>query len=64
MTVIPGGAGDVCAGGMGSSAGECEASGGIWETGGKEGLTVRLKQVFAKAMSDTRKNALVWEASR
>ncbi|PHQ23564.1 hypothetical protein CLH62_20720 [Marinobacter guineae] len=64
MTVIPGGAGDVCAGGMGSSAGECEASGGVWEARGGEGLTVRLRQVFAKAISDTRKNELVWETNR
>ncbi len=64
MTVIPGGAGDVCAGGMGSSAQACEASGGVWETRGEEGLTVRLKQVFAKAISETRKNALVWETNR
>lgn len=63
-TVIPGGAGDVCAGGLGDSASACAASGGIWETRGEEGLTVRLKQVFAKAISETRKNALTWETNR
>ncbi|MBC7183683.1 MAG: hypothetical protein H5U30_08970, partial [Marinobacter sp.] len=64
MTVVPGGAGDVCAGGMGDSPSACAASGGVWETRGEEGLTVRLKQVLAKAISDARKNALTWETNR
>src|SRR5690554_3427217 len=64
MTIVPGGAGDVCAGGMGGTKSACQASGGIWETRGDEGITVRLKQVLAKAVSDTRKNALTWETNR
>lgn len=64
MTVVPGGAGDVCAGGMGDSPSACADSGGIWETRGEEGLTVRLKQVFAKAAGESRKNALTWETNR
>ncbi|SNC76844.1 hypothetical protein SAMN04487881_3636 [Marinobacter sp. es.048] len=64
MTVAPGGAGNVCAGGMGDSPSTCAASGGVWETRGEEGLTVRLKQVFAKAAGEDRKNALIWETNR
>ncbi|MEQ5817736.1 hypothetical protein J3362_19665 [Marinobacter sp. NFXS11] len=64
MTVVPGGAGDVCAGGMGDSPSACTASGGVWETRGEEGLTVRLKQVLAKAINEARKNSLTWETNR
>ncbi|MGB1837940.1 MAG: DUF6160 family protein [Marinobacter adhaerens] len=64
MTVVPGGAGDVCAGGMGDSPSACAASGGVWETRGEEGLTVRLKQVLAKAINEGRKNSLTWETNR
>ena len=64
MTVVPGGAGDVCAGGMGDSPSACAASGGVWETRGEEGLTVRLKQVLAKAINEARKNSLTWETNR
>ncbi|MDV2081209.1 DUF6160 family protein [Marinobacter xestospongiae] len=64
MTILPGGAGDVCAGGMGSDAASCEASGGVWETRGEEGVTVRMKHVLARAVSDTRKNAFTWESNR
>ncbi|MDF0751346.1 hypothetical protein NLU14_14060 [Marinobacter sp. 71-i] len=64
MTVVPGGAGDVCAGGSGATRADCTASGGIWETRGDEGITLRLKQIFARAVSDTRKNAFAWETNR
>jgi hypothetical protein len=64
MTVIPGGAGAVCAGGSGSSSSSCEASGGRWEDRGDEGVTIRLKQIFAKAVSESRKNAFTWETNR
>jgi hypothetical protein len=64
MTVVPGGAGDVCAGGMGNTAAACVASGGVWEARGEEGLTVRLRQVLPRAISDARKNALAWETNR
>jgi hypothetical protein len=64
MTVVPGGAGNVCAGGMGDSPSTCAASGGVWEARGEEGLTVQLKQVFARAAGEDRKNALIWETNR
>ncbi len=64
MTIVPGGAGDVCAGGSGSTRADCTASGGIWEARGEEGITIRLKQIFAEAVSDARKNALTWETNR
>ena len=50
MTIVPGGAGDICAGGVGDSPSSCVSSGGVWEARGEEGLTVRLKQVFAKRL--------------
>lgn len=64
MTVFAGGAGAVCAGGMGSNPSACAASGGRWEDRGNEGVSIRLKQIFAKAVSDTRKNAFTWETNR
>ncbi|KPQ01215.1 DUF6160 family protein [Marinobacter sp. HL-58] len=64
MTIVPGGAGDVCAGGTGVTAADCTASGGIWEARGEEGLTIGLKQIFARAVSEDRKNAFTWETSR
>ena len=64
MTIVPGGAGDVCAGGVGDSPSSCVSSGGVWEARGEEGLTVRLKQVFARAAGEDRKNALTWETNR
>ena len=64
MTIVPGGAGDICAGGVGDSPSSCVSSGGVWEARGEEGLTVRLKQVFAKAAGEDRKNALTWETNR
>lgn len=64
MTIVPGGAGAVCAGGTGTNLSDCVASGGVWETRGDEGITIRLKQILAKAVNDTRKNAFSWETSR
>ncbi|MEP1214146.1 MAG: DUF6160 family protein [Marinobacter sp.] len=64
MTIVPGGAGAVCAGGSGASAADCTASGGIWEARGDEGISIRLKQIFARAVSDSRKNAFTWETNR
>ncbi|MBK1888373.1 DUF6160 family protein [Marinobacter sp. DY40_1A1] len=63
MAILPGGAGDVCAGGAGTAQMVCEASGGIWETRGEEGVTVRLKQILARA-DGNKKNAFSWEANR
>ncbi|MBQ0834319.1 MAG: hypothetical protein KBT83_17300 [Marinobacter sp.] len=64
MTIVPGGAGDVCVGGAGGTSAACQAAGGIWETRGDEGLTVRLKQVLAKSAGETKKNAFAWETNR
>lgn len=64
MTITPGGAGDVCVGGSGGDAASCSASGGIWEARGDEGITIGLKQIFAKAVSETRRNAFIWETNR
>ncbi|EMP54061.1 hypothetical protein MSNKSG1_17665 [Marinobacter santoriniensis NKSG1] len=64
MTIVPGGAGDVCAGGVGSSASACAASGGIWQQRGDEGITIRLKQLLAPADGSGRKNAIAWETNR
>ncbi len=64
MTIAPGGAGNVCAGGMGGTAAECQSSGGTWEQRGEEGVTIALKQIFAKAISETKKNAFTWETNR
>lgn len=64
MTIVPGGAGDVCAGGSGATQADCTASGGTWETRGDEGITIQLKQIFARSASDSRKNAFTWETNR
>lgn len=68
MTIVPGGASrdgsPVCAGGSGSNSSSCAASGGRWENRGDEGVTIRLKQIFAKAINDSRKNAITWETNR
>lgn len=64
MTISPGGAGTVCAGGVGSDATTCAASGGVWEDRGAEGVTVSIKQVLARAVDATRRNAITWESNR
>ena len=62
--IRPGGAGDVCVGGSGSSAAACGASGGTWETRGDEGVSIAMAKVLAPAASDDKKNALLWETNR
>ncbi|MGP9833874.1 DUF6160 family protein [Marinobacter sp. NSM] len=62
--VKPGGAGDICVGGAGSSEGACVAAGGQWETRGSEGVTIDMIQVLARAEGDDKKNALMWESNR
>lgn len=62
--VKPGGAGDICVGGSGSSEGACLAAGGQWETRGSEGVTIDMVQVLARAEGDDKKNALMWESNR
>ena len=64
MTISPGGSGTVCVGGSGSSASSCAANGGVWEDRGQEGITVKLKQIFAERVSDTKQNRFVWETNR
>lgn len=64
MTIVPGGAGEVCAGGVGGTESACTASGGVWENRGEEGITVKLKQILARAVSDDKKNAFTWETNR
>ncbi len=64
MTISPGGAGDVCVGGSGADAASCGASGGLWEARGEEGITISLKQIFARAVSETKRNAFIWETNR
>ena len=64
MTIMPGGAGDVCAGGTGATADACSASGGIWERRGEEGVTIKLKQILARAADENRKNSFAWETNR
>ncbi|MCG2581062.1 MAG: hypothetical protein KA296_09325 [Marinobacter sp.] len=63
VTIVPGGSGEVCAGGVGVTA-ACTASGGMWQDRGDEGITVRMKQILAKAVDDSRKNAFTWETNR
>jgi hypothetical protein len=64
MVIKPGGAGDVCVGGTGSSSGACSSSGGVWEQRGDEGITVSLKQIFAEAVDDVKRNRFMWETNR
>lgn len=64
MTIAPGGAGNVCVGGSGADASACAASGGLWEMRGDEGVTISMKQIFARAISDTKRNAFIWETNR
>ncbi|WP_297793112.1 DUF6160 family protein [uncultured Marinobacter sp.] len=64
LTIVPGGSGEVCAGGVGATAPACVASGGMWQDRGDEGITVRMKQILAEAADDSRKNAFIWETNR
>ena len=64
MTIVPGGAGDVCVGGAGTSAASCSGAGGVWEQRGDEGITIGMKQILARAVDDTRKNSFAWETNR
>lgn len=51
ISVASGGAGKVCIGGTGSNAVDCAASGGIrFEDRGEQGLTIKVKAKFAKAI--------------
>lgn len=64
MTLVPGGAGDVCVGGSGKTAAACSDSGGTLERRGVEGITIKMKRILARAVDDARKNAFVWEINR
>ncbi|ARU54762.1 hypothetical protein OLMES_0665 [Oleiphilus messinensis] len=62
--ISPGGAGEVCVGGRGATSAACVASGGEWEDRGEEGITVSLKQIFAEAVDDVKRNRFIWETNR
>ncbi|MGC8122066.1 DUF6160 family protein [Marinobacter sp. VGCF2001] len=62
--IKPGGAGNVCVGGAGSSASACSASGGVWEMRGDEGVTIEMKKILAPAQGPEKRNALLWETNR
>ncbi|ENO14527.2 hypothetical protein J057_13857 [Marinobacter nanhaiticus D15-8W] len=64
MTITPGGAGNVCVGGSGADASACTASGGMWEMRGEEGVTIAMKKILARAISETKRNAFIWETNR
>lgn len=64
MTITPGGAGDVCVGGSAVDSSGCSAVGGVWEQRGAEGITVSLKQIFAEAVDEVKRNRFVWETNR
>jgi len=51
LALRSGGAGALCVGGSGTTAGACGASGGRWEDRGNEGLSVTLKNVFVRDAS-------------
>lgn len=58
MAISSGGAGALCVGGSGASAGACTASGGRWENRGDEGISVKLKNVFVRDTSGNPANAV------
>jgi len=64
MVISSGGAGAVCSGGVGADAAACTATGGDWQDRGEEGVSVSMKQILARAVDDTRRNAIAWEANR
>lgn len=74
LALSSGGAGALCVGGSGTSAGACSASGGRWEDRGNEGVSVKLKNVFVRDTSiesssngvatDEKRNQITWETNR
>lgn len=50
ISVASGGAGEVCIGGSGVGQSACEADGGRFEDRGEQGLTIKVKAKFAKAI--------------
>ncbi|WP_137820584.1 DUF6160 family protein [Pseudomonas sp. 2FG] len=74
LAISSGGAGALCVGGSGSSAGACASSGGRWEDRGNEGVSVKLKNVFVRDSSiessvngvatDEKRNQILWETNR
>lgn len=64
MLISPGGAGNVCVGGAGGNRTACNASGGDWEERGEQGVTIALKQIFAPAVDNERRNRFIWETNR
>jgi hypothetical protein len=69
LSIIPGGAGQVCVGATASSQSACGSAGGRWEDRGEQGMTVALKAAFANAGTTTdgsafARNRLTWENNR
>ncbi len=74
LALSSGGAGALCVGGSGGSAGACSSSGGRWEDRGNEGVSVKLKNVFVRDNSieasvngvatDEKRNQILWETNR
>jgi hypothetical protein len=74
LTLSSGGAGALCIGGSGTSAGVCNAAynvatnpggGGRWEDRGNEGVTVKLKNVFVRDASiQTTSNGVATDEQR
>lgn len=64
MVISPGGAGNVCVGGTGSSSSSCSDSGGSWEARGEEGVTIAMKKILARAEGPDKRNAVLWETNR
>lgn len=58
LTFSSGGAGALCVGGTGSSAGACTANGGRWDDRGNEGLSAKLKSVFVRDNSGSPESAV------
>ncbi|ARU87452.1 DUF6160 family protein [Pseudomonas sp. M30-35] len=58
LALSSGGAGALCVGGTGASAGACSASGGRWDDRGNEGLSAKLKSVFVRDNSGSPENAV------
>ncbi|MES2821794.1 MAG: DUF6160 family protein [Pseudomonadota bacterium] len=65
LTLSSGGAGALCVGSQGASAGACAANGGSWEDRGNEGLSVKLKNVFVRdALIDDSANGVARDEKR
>ncbi|HLD68693.1 MAG TPA: DUF6160 family protein [Pseudomonas sp.] len=74
LTISSGGAGALCVGASGATAGACATNGGRWEDRGNEGLSVKLKNVYVRDTSiessvngvatDEKRNQIILETNR